>query len=146
MSDKYGYCNYCGKYRPLHWNGGYCSQKCYVESGQQETDTQEEADYQSLWYSRTDFFSVVKRTILLGIQWFVIYFLMIWGFQSLEKSPNAILGIMFDVPFFTMVILFFVISLIQNFIANKKGEFTRKVIFYGPQILVVILFIMSIRS
>lgn len=147
MSDNnYGYCNYCGEYRLLRWNGGYCSKKCYEQSGQQEIDAQEEADYQALWYSRTDFFSVVKRALLLGIQWVVIYFLMVWAYQSSNKSPGPLFELMFSIPFLVMTGFFFIVSIVQNILGNPKGRYARKLIFYGPQILMVVAFILCIKQ
>lgn len=52
--NNYGYCNYCGKYRPLKWNGEYCSEKCYCESGQKEQDIIDSEERYELWYYRDD--------------------------------------------------------------------------------------------
>ena len=33
MSDgDYGYCEYCGSYRPLRYSHKYCSKRCYIDS------------------------------------------------------------------------------------------------------------------
>ena len=74
--NNYGYCNYCGKYRPLKWNGGYCSEKCYCESGQQEQDTIDEERYQLMWYYRDDVVAFIFRTIVMSIGWMIYYLIV----------------------------------------------------------------------
>ena len=70
MSESnYGYCNYCGKYRPLKWNGGYCSEKCYCESGQKEQDIIDSEERYELWYYRDDVGAFIYRSIVMSIGW-----------------------------------------------------------------------------
>lgn len=87
MSESnYGYCNYCGKYRPLKWNGGYCSEKCYCESGQKEQDIIDSEERYELWYYRDDVGAFIYRSIVMSIGW-LIYMIggkMVHGGQSRE--------------------------------------------------------------
>ena len=72
MSESnYGYCNYCGKYRPLKWNGGYCSEKCYCESGQKKQDIIDSEERYELWYYRDDVGAFIYRTIVMSIGWLI---------------------------------------------------------------------------
>lgn len=149
MSDR-GYCNYCGKYRPLTYNGGYCCKKCYVESGQQESDSISEANYQDTWYYSTSKSSIIKRTVLLTIQWSVIYLFcyaaMEWNMDALSNLPSFLVFILSPLPLLYMPIIFLVISLVQNIIANPKGPTLRKVIFYLPQVLMFAGTLVAIKS
>lgn len=88
MSESnYGYCNYCGKYRPLKWNGGYCSEKCYCESGQKKQDIIDSEERYELWYYRDDVGAFIYRTIVMSIGW-LIY--MIGAKWFMEGNPERL--------------------------------------------------------
>lgn len=88
MSESnYGYCNYCGKYRPLKWNGGYCSEKCYCESGQKEQDIIDSEERYELWYYRDDVGAFIYRSIVMSIGW-LIY--MIGAKWFMEGNPERL--------------------------------------------------------
>ena len=132
-----GYCNYCGKYRPLRYRGGYCSQQCYRESGQQEQDEADEEHRQELWYERDDLVAVAFRTVSMTIGWWIF-----WYAAYTKFKPLFLQKILSAIPLWVDIIILFIISIVQNIIVRNRGKTFRCLIYYGiPIIIAVILFI-----
>lgn len=139
MSESnYGYCNYCGKYRPLKWNGGYCSEKCYCESGQKKQDIIDSEERYELWYYRDDVGAFIYRTIVMSIGW-LIY--MIGAKWFMEGNPERLERFLWIFQFPPTVIIPVVLAIVQNIIVRGKGESFRKFIKYGIPIVLSIAII-----
>lgn len=137
--NNYGYCNYCGKYRPLKWNGGYCSEKCYCESGQQEQDTIDEERYQLMWYYRDDVVAFIFRTIVMSIGWMIYY--LIVAQVCIKFKLVGLERFLWIFQFPPTVIIPVVLAIVQNIIVRGKGESFRKFIKYGIPIVLSIAII-----
>lgn len=147
MADyEYGHCGYCGKYRPMKWNGGYCSQRCYKMSGQSSRDAQNARDVEALWYEDDDIFSAGFRTIVMTIGWTLFLFFFSMWMNNAVKGGYGIVGIanaldaLINKPvWFVPVIACAVISIIQNIIVRGKDKGFRCFIYYGiPAIFAVL--------
>ena len=140
--EDYGYCNYCGEYRPLKWKGGYCSKKCYCESGQQEQDRIDEENYQLMWYYRDDLRAFIFRTIVMTIGW-EIYYLII---AKICIRFNLVgLGKFLAIFIFPInMIVPLVLAILQNIIVRKKGKAFRWFIQFGIPIGLAIPVILKI--
>lgn len=137
MSDKnYGHCNYCGKYRPLTWNGGYCSERCYKKSGQQDQDTADEISYQMLWYYRDDLSAVIFRTIIMSIGWNIFYYSMLGILR--DNSQTALVDVLTIPTPLVMIGITIVVSVIQNLMERGKSKAFRWFIQFGIPILLLI--------
>ena len=137
--NNYGYCNYCGKYRSLKWNGGYCSEKCYCESGQQEQDTIDEERYQLMWYYRDDVVAFIFRTIVMSIGWMIYYLIVAQVCIKFKLVGLTRFLAIFQFP--SNVIIPVVLAIVQNIIVRGKGESFRKFIKYGIPIVLSIAII-----
>lgn len=127
--NNYGYCNYCGKYRPLKWNGGYCSEKCYCESGQQEQDTIDEERYQLMWYYRDDVVAFIFRTIVMSIGWMIYYLIVAQVCIKFKLVGLTRFLAIFQFP--SNVIIPVVLAIVQNIIVRGKGKSFRWFIQFG---------------
>lgn len=137
MSDKnYGHCNYCGKYRPLTWNGGYCSERCYKKSGQQDQDTADEISYQMLWYYRDDLSAVIFRTIIMSIGWNIFYYSILGILR--DNAQTALVNALTIPTPLVMIGITVVVSIVQNLIERGKGKSFRWFIQFGIPILLLI--------
>ncbi len=142
MSDNYGQCKYCGMYRQLNYGDGYCSERCYAQSGQQTIDEEREAaitaEREGLWYYRDDFFAVAFRTLVMTICWGcfieIITYVINLGIKNKgwTISPLPNLGIVIE------TMMGFVVSIIQNIIMRHKGKVFRCIILYGIPIAIFV--------
>lgn len=134
--NNYGYCNYCGRYRPLKYNGGYCSEQCYCESGQQEQDIIKQQQLDELLFERNDLGAFIQRTIWMFACWVILRVIMGYVFY-----PNNIAGLaklILSIPFPYNLIFLGIISLVQNILMQGKGKKFRIFIIYGIPIILII--------
>lgn len=137
--NNYGYCNYCGKYRPLKWNGEYCSEKCYCESGQKEQDIIDSEERYELWYYRDDVGAFIYRSIVMSIGWMIYYLIVAQVCMKFNLVGLARFLAIFQFP--SNVIIPVVLAIVQNIIVRGKGESFRKFIKYGIPIVLSIAII-----
>jgi hypothetical protein len=134
--NNYGYCNYCGRYRPLKYHGGYCSEQCYCESGQQEQDIIKQEKLKELLFERNDLGAFIQRTIRMFACWVILYIIMAHVF-----GPNNIAGLaklILSIPYPYNLIFLGIISLVQNILMQGKGKNFRIFIIYGIPIILII--------
>lgn len=141
--NNYGYCNYCGEYRPLKWNGGYCSKKCYCESGQQEQDAIDEERYQLMWYYRDDVGAFIFRSIVMSISWMIYYLIVAQVCMKFNLVGLARFLAIFQFP--SNVIIPVVLAIVQNIIVRGKGKSFRWFIQFGIPIGLSIAIIIYTR-
>ena len=134
MSEyEYGNCNYCGSYRPLKYHGGYCSLKCYKNSGQQEADETHSENVDNLWYYRDDLMAIIIRTLYMTAGWTL--FLCIWIGRCQTSVHISDLWI--------LLVISGLFSILQNIIMRNRGKFFRCIILYGLPIIFFILLYIS---
>lgn len=140
--NNYGYCNYCGKYRPLKWNGGYCSEKRYCESGQKEQDIIDSEERYELWYYRDDVGAFIYRSIVMSIGWLTY---MIGAKWFMEGNPERLERFLWIFQFPSNVIIPVVLAIVQNIIVRGKGKSFRWFIQFGIPIGLSIAIIIYTR-
>lgn len=138
----YGYCNYCGEYRPLRYKGGYCSKKCYCDSGQQEQDTIDEENYQLMWYYRDDLGAFLFRTVVMSVGWIIYYLLVAKICLNFKLIRLAKFLAFFQFPFNMIVPV--VLAIVQNIVVRGKGKAFRWFIQFGIPIGLSIPIILTI--
>ena len=147
MSDyKWGHCEYCGRYRPLKWNGGYCSEWCYDKSGQGERDAKNAAWRHAIMYERDDFAAVRWRTSWMAVYWFLLTLLMQY-IQKVKDIPGGpflfiwrVANSLGGIPGIIMLLIVgAVVSLLQNFMMRGRGENFRRFIMVGIPVIVGLL-------
>lgn len=152
-NNKYGYCNYCGKYRPLRFNGGYCTQQCYKESGQSVRDVRNEiarrADVETIWYTSNSLRSHLYRIVLCAIVWTVLGFvggLILGVVYPGSLAAKFVIRIM-NLGLTAWGIIALVVALAQDIlIAIFLGRrIITNLILYGVPLGVVALFFISAK-
>ena len=128
-NSEYDYCNYCGRYRPLKYSGGYCSRKCYEESGQAEQDAIHSAEVDALWYERDDMKAIIIRTLYMSAGWFILY--MFGLFISVGRHLVKLGKILGSPPWAVILGGIIGFSILQNIIMKNKGKRFRCIILYG---------------
>lgn len=139
MSSDYGHCKYCGKYRPLKYGDGYCSQRCYKFSGAQASDEQAAAEYaayqESITWHRDDIVAILLRIVSWTIGWIVFMVAMAMFKVPLFQWVVLSRGVIF------MIVVGAVISAVQNIVTIGKSKSFRQIVAYGPPVVLAVLFI-----
>lgn len=116
MSDgDYGYCEYCGSYRPLRYSHKYCSKRCYIDSGQEERDIQADADREQIWYGSNSLRSHLFRIACCALLWIMagIFALIVAAFFS-DSLATDLVSLFLNAGLIPWAIVVLLVSLVQD--------------------------------